>query len=88
MSNYFIHTFELSYRTTLKMILELTDHKLVEINGEYKSLKYVGSGITIMCIRCKKEAKDGKGNYKLILIVNPSRLTDHGNSIYFLKKKM
>ena len=76
MSNYFIHTFELSYRTTLKKILELTDHKLVEINGEYKSLKYVGSGITIMCIRCQKEAKDGKGNYKLILIVNPSRLTD------------
>ena len=45
MNNYFVHTFELSYRTTLDDILELTDHKLVKINGEYKSTKYTDRGL-------------------------------------------
>ncbi|EGC02017.1 hypothetical protein [Ruminococcus albus] len=79
MDNYFIHTFELSYRTTLEDILELTDHKLVKINGEYKSTKYVDCGLTIISRRCKKEGKDGKGNHKLILIVNPSKLIKPGS---------
>ena len=79
MDNYFIHTFELSYRTTLENILELTDHGLAEIHGEFKSLKYTDMGITIISRKCTKEAKDGKGNYKLILIVNPSKLIEHGS---------
>lgn len=79
MDNYFIHTFELSYRTTLEDILELTDHKLVKINGEYKSTKYVDRGLTIISRKCKKEGKDGKGNHKLILIVNPSKLIKPGS---------
>lgn len=79
MDNYFIHTFELSYRTTLDDILELTDHKLVKINGEYKSTKYVDRGLTIISRKCKKEGKDGKGNHKLILIVNPSKLIKPGS---------
>ena len=79
MDNYFIHTFELSYRTTLEDILELTDHKLVRINGEYKSTKYVDRGLTIISRKCKKEGKDGKGNHKLILIVNPSKLIKPGS---------
>lgn len=78
MDNYFIHTFELSYRTTLTEILELTDHKLVKINSEYKSTKYVDRGLTIISRKCKKEGKDGKGNHKLILIVNPSKLIEPG----------
>lgn len=74
MNDYFIHTFELSYRTTLDKILELTDHSLAEIHGEYKSYKYTDKGITIISRECYKESKDGKGNYKLIIVVNPSRL--------------
>lgn len=38
MNDYFIHTFELSYRTTLDKILELTDYSLAEIHGEYKAI--------------------------------------------------
>lgn len=78
MNNYFVHTFELSYRTTLDDILELTDHKLANINGEYKSTKYTDRGLTIVSRKCKKEGKDGKGNHKLILIVNPSKLIEPG----------
>ena len=78
MNNYFVHTFELSYRTTLDDILELTDHKLAKINGEYKSTKYTDRGLTIVSRKCKKEGKDGKGNHKLILIVNPSKLIEPG----------
>ena len=76
MIDFFIHTFELSYRTTLTEILELTDHKLVKINGEYKCYKYTDRGLTIESRKCKKEGKDGKGNHKLILIVNPSKLIE------------
>lgn len=76
MNDYFIHTFELSYRTSLDTIRELTNNKLAEINGEYSNLKYVDNGITIISRKCPKEGKDGKGNYKLILVINPSKLTD------------
>ena len=79
MNRIFVHTLELTYRGSLEKIKELTTKcKLRKINGEYKCLDYVDLGISIKSVRCSNAGKDGKGNYMLILIVNPSRLICEG----------
>ena len=86
MNPFFIHTFELTYRTDFNDLRELTDGlEMINFDGIYKSLRYVEYGITIESRRCEKEKKDGKGNYKLVLIIYPSRLIERGtytNRIY------
>ena len=77
MNSDFIHTLELYYRDNFNEIKELTRNiTLVNMKGKYVCTDYSSIGITIYSLPCMKEGRDGKGNYKLSLVVNPSRLIE------------
>ena len=77
MNSDFIHTLELYYRDDFNEIKELTRNiTLVNMKGKYVCTDYSSIGITIYSLPCMKEGRDGKGNYKLSLVVNPSRLIE------------
>ena len=77
MNNDFIHTFALSYRDSFENIMDLTKNiTFIKIDGIYTCTDYCPFGITIYSLPCPNECRDGKGNHKLFLKVNPSRLVD------------
>ena len=77
MNKDFIHTFELYYRDSFNEIKELTRNiTLVNMEGKYVCKDYSSIGIMIYSLPCMKEGRDGKRNYKLSLVVNPSRLIE------------
>ena len=82
MNSDFIHTLELYYRDDFNEIKELTRNiTLVNMKGKYVCTDYSSIGITIYSLPCMKEGRDGKGNYKLSLVVNPSRLIENDTCI-------
>ena len=89
MNTYFIHTVELSYLLTFDEY-DILNRSLRRINndGSYKCLIYAKEGIKITFRKCTENEIKRKGfhyPYKLILIVNPSRLIETGtyvNKIY------
>ena len=82
MNSDFIHTLELYYRDDFNEIKELTRNiTLINMKGKYVCTNYSSIGITIYSLPCMKEGRDGKGNYKLSLVVNPSRLIENDTCI-------